>query len=31
MLEDIPGVEKETYFRSYSDSPGIETEVHGVL
>ena len=31
MWEGIPGVEKEAYFSSNSDSPGIGTEVHGVL
>ena len=31
MGEGIPGNEKQAYFSSYSDSPGIGTEVHGVL
>ena len=31
MREGISGVENEVYFCSYSDSPGIETEVHDVL
>ena len=27
----IPGIEKEAYYSSYSDSLEIGTEVHGVL
>ena len=31
MLGGIPGVEDETYFNSYLDSPGQGTGVHSVL
>ena len=31
MLKGIPGIEKEAYFTSFSDSPGKGTEVHDVL
>ena len=31
MGERILGIEKEAYYNSYSDSPGIGTEVNGVL
>ena len=31
MREGIQGIEKEAYFSSYYDSPGIGTEVHSVL
>ena len=31
MREGIPGIEEETYFISYSDSPGKGAEVQSVL
>ena len=31
MLEGILGIEKETYFSSYFDTPEKGTEVHSVL
>ena len=31
MLKGIPGIEKEDYFSSYSDSLRKGTEVHSVL
>ena len=31
MLEGIPGIEEEAYFRPYFDSPGKGTRVHHVL
>ena len=31
MCGGIPGVEEETYFSSYLDSPGQGTGVHNVL
>ena len=31
MLGSIPRIEKEAYFKSYSDNSGTGTKVHGVL
>ena len=31
MRVSIPGIKKEAYFNSNSDSPGKGTEVHSVL
>ena len=31
MREGIPGVEEETYYCSYLDSPGQGTGIHSVL
>ena len=31
MREDIPRIEKEAYFSSYSDSPREGVEVHSVF
>ena len=31
MWVSVPGIEKEAYFSSYSNSPGKGTKVHSVL